>query len=145
MKIIGFPTHVITRCSELLLDPYNSGTKLQIDDLQEILDKSFGGRVEMAPELLAEINHEKVLIRIVRNLKNSYVESYAYDKAIQCTNMILSLEKLPEEIRDRGIIENQLLNHDSALKNLNEYLKLNPNAEDADFILELIRKIREKN
>ena len=82
---------------------------------------------------------------MTRNLKNSYVQSYAYDMAMRCVNMVLALETdSPEEIRDKGILEERLLNHNGALVLLNQYLEINPNAEDADFILDLIRSIREK-
>jgi len=36
------------------------------------------------------------------------------------------------------------LNYDTALKYLNHYLEINPNAEDVDFILELIRNTKTK-
>ena len=60
--------------------------------------------------------------------------------------MALALEpNSPEDIRDKGILEERLLNSDIALKYLNRYLEINPNAEDVDFILELIRSIKTKN
>ena len=60
--------------------------------------------------------------------------------------MILGLESnSPEEIRDKGILEDRLLNHDSALTLFNQYLEMNPNADDADLILDLIKNIREKS
>ena len=39
----------------------------------------------------------------------------------------------------------KMFNHEKSIEFLNRYLELEPNAEDADFILELIRKMREKN
>ena len=51
----------------------------------------------------------------------------------------------PEDIRDKGILEQRLLNSEKALEYLNKYLEINPNAEDVDFILELIRSIKTKN
>ena len=62
-----------------------------------------------------------------------------------CNRMILEI--LPEsadEIRDMGILEEKLKNYDNALEFLNKYLEMEPNAEDVDFVLELIREIREK-
>ena len=60
--------------------------------------------------------------------------------------MILAIEpNSPEDIRDKGILEERLLNSDIALEYLNRYLEINPNAEDVDFILELIRSIKTKN
>ena len=51
----------------------------------------------------------------------------------------------PDEIRDIGILEEKLDNYEKSIDHLNRYLELKPNAEDADFILELIKKIRMKN
>ena len=146
LRIVGFPTHILVKYDEeIILDPFNRGCLLNIDDLQEILDKNFGGQIDFSPEFLNEINQEKLLIRLVRNLKNSYSQSYSYDKAIRCTNMVLALEPdSPEDIRDKGILEDRLLNHKSSLKYLNRYLEINPNGDDVDFILELINSIRAK-
>ena len=67
------------------------------------------------------------------------------DKAMRCTNMILGIRpESPEEIRDKGILQERLLNYDEALPLLNKYLELEPEADDADFILELIKNVREK-
>jgi len=146
LRIVGFPSHVIVKYNEeILLDPFNKGKLLKLDDLEQILDRSFDGQVDFYPEFLDEISTDKILIRMIRNLKNSYGQSFAYEKAMRCTNMILSLEpNSPEEIRDKGILEDRFSNHDLALEFLEKYLEQFPEAEDADFILELIRNIRNK-
>ena len=50
----------------------------------------------------------------------------------------------PDEIRDMGILEEKVKNYDNAIEFLNKYLEMEPNAEDVDFVLELIREIRDK-
>jgi len=146
LRIVGFPSHVIVKYNEeIILDPFYGGRLLKVEDLNEILQKNYDGQVQFLPEFLNEINEEKILIRMIRNLKNSYAQSYSYDMAMRCTKMILGLEpNSPEEIRDKGVLEERFLNHDVALQLLEQYLELVPNAEDADFILELIKSIREK-
>ena len=147
LKIVGFPSHILVKHNEeMILDPFYDGRLLDIDDLQEILDTNYGGEIEFKPEFLDEITSEQILLRLTRNLKNSYVQSFVYDKALRCVNMVLAIEpESPEDIRDKGILEERLLNYDNALKYLNKYLEMNPNAEDVDFILELIRSIKTKN
>jgi len=147
LKIVGFPGHILVKHNEeMILDPFYDGRLVDIDDLQEILDVNFGGELEFQPEYLDEVEPEQILIRMTRNLKNSYIQSFVYDKALRCVNMILAIEpESPEEIRDKGILEERMLNSESALKYLNQYLEINPNAEDVDFILELIRSIKSKN
>jgi regulator of sirC expression with transglutaminase-like and TPR domain len=146
LHLAGFPSHIVVKNGEeMVLDPFNEGKLLSIDDLREILLQNYGGEVEFEPRFLNDIGEKQILIRMARNLKNSYVQSYAYDMAMRCVNMILAIESNSvEEIRDKGILEERLLNHDGALVLLNQYLEINPNAEDVDFILDLIRSIREK-
>lgn len=144
LKIAGFPGHVLVKYGEeMVLDPFNGGRPLDVDGMQEILDGCFAGQLEFEPRFLDEITQEQILVRLARNLKNSYVQSYAYEKALRCTNMVLAIEPgSPEDIRDRGILEERMLNPDAALVYLNKYLETSPNAEDVDFILELIRSIK---
>ena len=147
LQIVGFPGHVIVKYkNEIILDPFYRGRLLTIDNLEEILDRNFGDGIEFIPEYLNEATTEQLLTRLLRNLKNAYTQSYAYDKAMKCTDMILGMQpESPEEIRDKGILEERLLRYDKALPLLNKYLELQPEADDADFILELIKSVREKS
>ena len=147
LKIVGFPGHVIVKYkNEIILDPFYRGRLLTIEDLEEILDRNFGDGVEFVPEYLNEATTEQLLTRLLRNLKNAYTQSYAYDNAMKCTDMILGMQpESPEEIRDKGILEERLLRYDKALPLLNKYLELQPEADDVDYILELIKSVREKS
>ncbi len=82
---------------------------------------------------------------MLRNLKNSFMDSFAYDMAIICNKMILAIIPYSiDEIRDMGILEEKLGNYENAIKFLNTYLEKDPNAEDVDYVLELIKEIRNK-
>jgi len=146
LKIVGFPSHVIVKYEEeMILDPFNRGRLLELDDLQEILYQNYGDSVEFHVEYLNQISDEKIIVRMLRNLKNSYTDSFAYEMANMCNRMILEIiPNSPEEIRDSGILEGKLKNYDDAVKFLNKYLEMEPNAEDVDFVLELIKEIRGK-
>ena len=147
LRIIGFPGHVIVKYKDkIILDPFYHGRLLTIEDLEKILDRNFGEDVEFIPEYLNEATTEQLLTRLLRNLKNAYTQSYAYDNAMKCTDMILGMQpESPEEIRDKCILEERILRYDKALPLLNKYLELEPEADDADFILELIKSVREKS
>ena len=126
-------------------DFVEAAPKLELDDLQDILYQNYGDTVEFEAEYLNQISDEKIIIRMLRNLKNSYTDSFAYDMAIICNEMILGLvPESPDEIRDGGILEEKVGNHLRAEILLNKYLEMEPNAEDVDFILELIKEIRNK-
>ena len=146
LRIVGFPSHVIVKYGEeMILDPFNRGRLLELEDLQEILYQNYGDSVEFEAGYLNQISNEKIIIRILRNLKNSYTDSFAYEMASISNKMILEIiPNSPDEILDMGILEERLQNYDSAIKFLNKYLEMEPNAEDVDFVLELIREIRDK-
>ena len=146
LRPVGFPSHFLVKhTEEMIIDPFGRGKILTIDDLHEILNRSYGGEVEFLPQFLDETEPEKILIRICRNLKNSYTESFNYEMAMHCINFILNIEpNAAEEVRDRGILEARLLHYDLALESLNKYLELSPDADDVDGILDLIKSIRER-
>lgn len=146
LKIVGFPSHVIVKFEEeMILDPFNRGRLLELEDLQEILYQNYGDSVEFEAEYMNQISEEKILVRMLRNLKNSYMDSFAYDMAIICNKMILGIIPYSiDEIRDMGILEEKLGNYENATKFLNTYLEKDPNAEDVDYVLELIKEIRNK-
>ena len=146
LRIVGFPSHVIVKYGEdMILDPFNRGRLLELEDLQEILYQNYGDSVEFEAEYLNQISDEKIIIRMLRNLKNSYTDSFAYEMARLCNKMILGIiPDSPDEIRDMGILEEKVKNYDNAIEFLNKYLEMEPNAEDVDFVLELIREIRDK-
>lgn len=146
LMLVGFPGHVLVKYdNDTVLDPFNRGRLLAAGNLQKVLDRNFGGQVRFEQRFLDEISPRKILVRLARNLKNSYAHSYAYERALRCTDMVLAIEPdSPEDIRDKGILEGRMLNHDASLAYLNKYLEINPNADDVDFILELVRSTKMK-
>ena len=105
LKIVGFPGHVVVKYKEeMIMDPFYRGRLLTINDLEEILYRNFGDGVEFIPEYLNTATTDQILTRLLRNLKNAYTQSYAYNKAMRCTDMILGIRpESSEEIRDKGI------------------------------------------
>jgi len=58
--------------------------------------------------------------------------------------MIIAMEPdNPGATRDKGMILLKRKNHVQALSLLNKYLEIEPEAEDADAVLEIIRQIRD--
>ena len=120
LKIVGFPSHVIVKYEEeMILDPFNRGRLLELEDLQEILYQNYGDSVEFEADYLNQISDEKIIVRMLRNLKNSYTDSFAYEMASMCNRMILEiLPESPDEIRDMGILEEKLKTAELEITNL---------------------------
>ena len=147
LRPVGFPGHFLVKYSEeIILDPFNGGMRMELEDLEDVLNNTYGDGVQFNPDFLNDIDTGKIIIRIARNLKNSYMQSFNYGMAMHCANMVLGLAPDDaEETRDKGILQSRMLQDGLAIKSLERYLELSPEANDVDEILELIRSMREKS
>ena len=49
----------------MILDPFNGGRLLELEDLQEILYQNYGDSVEFEAGYLNQISNEKIIIRML--------------------------------------------------------------------------------
>jgi len=144
---VGLPGHFLIKYAEndleIVIDPFNKGRILAYEDYQVLLDQLYNGQVRFEKRFLNAVTHEQILIRMLRNLKDAFVYSYDYNKALMTTDMILAINSdLAEEFRDRGMILYYKKLYSDALSNLTKYLEMQPDASDTDNILAIIRDIQ---
>jgi regulator of sirC expression with transglutaminase-like and TPR domain len=144
---VGFPGHFLIKYSdkdlEIVLDAFSKGRILAYEDYQNLLDELYNGQIRFEKRFLNTVTNEQILIRMLRNLKDSFVYSYDYNKALMATDMILAASPdLAEEFRDRGMIFYYKRLYSHALSDLTKYLEMQPEAGDADNILAIIHDIQ---
>jgi regulator of sirC expression with transglutaminase-like and TPR domain len=151
LQPVNFPSHFLVKYildkdsnEYIIIDPFNKGRIMDDYILQDLLNKVNPKlKVSISNSLLEKASPSQILIRILNNLKNGYVEVDDLEKIEIINEMILSLDRFnPEAIRDSGIILYRNKNFKESLKRFYKYIELNPEAEDIDKILELIRQIR---
>jgi regulator of sirC expression with transglutaminase-like and TPR domain len=151
LQPVNFPSHFLVKYTldkdsneYIIIDPFNKGRIMDDYILQDLLNKVNPKlKVSISNSLLEKASPSQILIRILNNLKNGYVEVDDLEKIEIINEMILSLDRFnPEAIRDSGIILYRNKNFKESLKRFYKYIELNPEAEDIDKILELIRQIR---
>lgn len=149
---INFPSHFLVKYildestnESIVIDPFNKGRIMDDYILQELLKNAYPGlEISVSKDLLKKATPRQIIIRILNNFKNGYSEVDDLNKIMKINEMILSLDNSnPEAIRDRGIILYRVKNYDEALKNLYQYIEINPEASDMDNILELVKQIRD--
>ena len=148
---VNFPSHFLIKYvldeetnDFIVIDPFNKGRIIDDYVLQDLLKKAYPGLdISVSKDLLEKAKPKQILIRILNNLKNGYSEVDDLNKIMKINEMILSLDNSnPEGIRDKGIILYRNKEYEKALENLYEYIELNPEANDIDSILELVKQIR---
>jgi len=146
---INFPGHFLVKHildenrNEIIIDPFNQGRIMDDYSLKNILDRFFPyQKILVTKSLLEKTTLSYVIIRLLNNLKESFFEIQEFERLNIANEMILSIEpQNSHAIRDKGIIlYNE--NPQKAEELLNKYLELEPEANDADSILNTIKNLR---
>ena len=150
MYPVGFPGHFLLKHimeddnGEIIVDPFNGGRIMDDYSLKSLLDQTYPRQnIPLTHALVEKATAAQVVIRMLNNLKGSYYEAQDMEKYTIANEMVLAIDQYnPDAIRDKGIMLLKSGNTSEALKVLNSYLEINPEAEDADEVLDIIRQIR---
>lgn len=136
---ISFPGHFLVRLpvddGVLVMDPFNRGRPLDVDELRERAQAHLGGRApddEVLSRILNPASNRAILVRVLRNLHAVYHGHGDWERATRSADRVLRLlPGDPEALRDRGAGYLQLGHVAGAREDLQRYLLLRPHAEDA--------------
>jgi regulator of sirC expression with transglutaminase-like and TPR domain len=153
---VSFPGHFLVRGVDdegdrpLILDPFNGGRALGESDLRALLSSAAGDDVVYTEDLLRPCSSRQLLARMLNNLKRTYVELRSFPQAYAATNLILAVDPtLLSELRDRGLLAYHLDDYTSALRDLEDFVKLHAwtdesNKEERDQIWTHIKNLRRR-
>lgn len=141
---VSFPGHFLVRLPVddglLVMDPFNGGRPLGVDELRERARPHLGGELPDDRALLQILDpapHRAILVRMLRNLHGVYADDEQWDRAARSADRILRLmPDQPEALRDRGLAYLHLEHRHGARQDLSRYLQLHPQARDAASIRE---------
>jgi regulator of sirC expression with transglutaminase-like and TPR domain len=133
---IGFPGHFLVKYvgdpEEIFLDPFNQGEILSLRSLERMLYRLYGGKVVLEPHFLEPTSKKQILRRMLNNLKIIYLRNNEFIKGLSVVERLLIVDPASgEDLKDRGLIYLQLECFKQALEDLEAYLRLTPQAEDA--------------
>lgn len=140
---IGMPGHFLIRPvvsdMELFVDAFHQGEILFLQDCADRLNQVFGQPVEMKPVFLEPVSDRQFLARMLTNLKVVYIKQNDLKRALAAIERILLLfPYAPIELRDRGILYYRQARYTEARQDLEDYLNLRPQADDAGAIKKLL-------
>jgi regulator of sirC expression with transglutaminase-like and TPR domain len=144
---VNFPGHFLVRyrgdALDLLLDPFDGGRARFEDESQELLDRLYGGAVKLRKSFLRRATRRDMLIRLLSNLKGVYVNTGDHARALGVVERLLILTPLsPAENRSRGVLLARMGRHEDAADQLEEYLRVAPDASDAERVLLMVQDLR---
>ena len=147
---ISYPGHFLVGIydeeNKLVIDPFDNGRQLDQSHLFELLAKAglSIGKPQDIDEYLVAASKRQIMIRLLRNLKNIYIENQEVEKGLTVIELMLSLAgESPDELRDRGMIYYHLEYTRGALQDLQRYLELKPDTSERNVIRAIIETLNE--
>ena len=143
---VGLPGHFLVKVptdrGDLLLDPFYGGRELSMEECQERLDRVYAGLVRLDARMLLPVSKRMILVRILNNLKTTFMAQGEADRALDVLASLLVLEpgSLPD-LRDRGLLCYRQNRFADALGDLRKYLLLAHDAEDREAVAQAVRGI----
>jgi len=145
---VGMPGHFLLKHyghdgRETLIDCFNRGDILSREDCQSRLDEIYSGEMKLRPEFLHPISRRQILTRMLNNLKTVYLSTRNFRKALLIADLILVIyPRSAEDVKQRALLRYSMGLHGLAAEDLDEYLKVAPNASDVDEIRQMSLSIR---
>jgi len=145
---VGMPGHFLLKHydvegRQVLIDAFNSGHILSARDCRQRLQEIYDGQLTFQPEFLMSVSRRQMLTRILNNLKTIYLSTRNFRKALPIVDLILVIyPRSPEDVKQRALLRYSLGQMRGAIEDLDDYLKMSPEASDADEIRQTALSIR---
>lgn len=138
---VSFPGHFLVKLEisdgAIVLDPYFGGISLNEEDIEERLQEYYGPRLDKSRlhGVLASCSNKEIILRVMRNLRNLYMQEESWHKALPIADIMVNLETdQADALKARGAIYDQLECHTPALADYSAYLRLSPDSKGTNFI-----------
>jgi regulator of sirC expression with transglutaminase-like and TPR domain len=144
---VSLPGHFIVKLlgggGELLVDPFHQGTLLSELDCQKRLDRIYGGKMTLRPEMLAACGPREMLARMLRNLKAIYLKASDHARALRVVDLLVAASpEAAEELRDRGLLFAAMDCYGFAARDLQEYLARAPESREVPALRVKLEELR---
>ena len=142
---VSFPGHFLVRVrmrgGMLVLDPFAGGEPQSEDELrvrlERVIPRDVTGGVPVRDlpleQFLEPATHRQILARLLRNLKGIYRQAEMPERMLDVLNRALLVSPdSTSDLRDRGVVYQQMQCYRAALRDLSDYVAREPDAADVD-------------
>jgi regulator of sirC expression with transglutaminase-like and TPR domain len=146
---VSFPGHFLVhfqnKPESFYVDAFHHGKLLSENDCKKRLRERYANAIPDKPKFFQPSSHLEILIRLLSNLKMSFMLKKEYETVLNVlNNILLFTPDGTEELKERGLIYFHLECFQAALEDLESYLSKVPSAPDRIEIEACITDLREK-
>jgi regulator of sirC expression with transglutaminase-like and TPR domain len=137
---VGMPGHFLLKVydvegRQILIDPFNNGSMLNAADCEQRMKEVYAGELRFKPEYLLPVSRRQILTRMLNNLRHIYMSVRQFRKTLAIVDLVLAIyPRSPEDMKQRAMLRFSTGQLAGAVSDLEHYLKMNPDASDAEEI-----------
>lgn len=145
---VGMPGHFLLKVydvegRQILIDPFNNGAMLNAADCEQRMKVVYAGEMHFKPEYLLPVSRRQILTRMLNNLRHIYMSVRQFRKTLAIVDLVLAIyPRSPEDVKQRAMLRFSVGQLGGALIDMDQYLKMNPEASDADEVRQTALGIR---
>jgi regulator of sirC expression with transglutaminase-like and TPR domain len=145
---VGMPGHFLLKHYDvdgraILIDAFERGAIVTEDDCRQKLDAIYSGQLALQPEFLLPVTKRQMLTRMLNNLRSIYLSQRDFRRAVQVVDLVLVIyPRSPEDVKQRAVLRYNLDDYRGALSDFEEYVKMSPDASDAEEIRQTALSLR---
>jgi regulator of sirC expression with transglutaminase-like and TPR domain len=145
---VGMPGHFLVKHYDvdghaILIDTFERGSIVTEEDCRRKLNSIYSGQVALQPEFLLAVTRRQMLTRMLNNLRSVYLSQRDFRRAVQVVDLILVIyPRSPEDVKQRAVLRYNLNDYRGALNDFEEYVKMSPDASDAEEIKQTALSLR---
>jgi regulator of sirC expression with transglutaminase-like and TPR domain len=144
---VGLPGHFIARAAadgdEVLFDPFHGGRVLSRADCEVLVEQVTGTPFQATAEALQAVPPGTFILRVLNNLKGSYLRLGEFPKAVRVIERLRQLDSSDvTQQRDLGVSLMRAGQPGRAIDALAAYLDARPEATDADLVTQLLKQAK---
>jgi regulator of sirC expression with transglutaminase-like and TPR domain len=140
---IGLPRHFVVEFNDgnyaAYIDPFNGGRVITPQECFALA----GARVA-DPSLLRRVSKKYIVMRMLNNMQSAYLRRNDYQRAVAALDLLILGSPEASAYKRRGALLIDLKKYQAARRDLEQYLKLEPDAQDREEILERIAEIHRR-
>ncbi|HEV7553227.1 MAG TPA: transglutaminase-like domain-containing protein [Candidatus Angelobacter sp.] len=145
---VGMPGHFLLKHYDvdghsILIDAFERGSIVTEEDCRQKLDSIYSGQVALQPEFLLPVTRRQMLTRMLNNLRSVYLFQRDFRRTVQIVDLILVIyPRSPEDMKQRAALRYNLNDYRGSLSDFEEYVKMSPDASDAEEIRQTALSLR---
>ncbi len=146
---VSFPAHFLVKAiddrGELVIDPFNEGVILDLDEIRSRLEQIYRQPVDLHPDMLKPVSTRHILTRMLRNLKNIYARSADWQRTLSALDRILILDpRALDELLERAILYERMECFAAAREDFQSFLAQAPDHPAADTVRDAIIRLTQQ-